>query len=376
MNSQARLALARLALKKKRNLCEPTTMVTERALRGEASKMQSDDGKKPDVFIVGAPKCGTSAMDQYLAAHPDIYMAEKEMHAFGSDLRFGRQFYRRNREAYLAEFAGRNGERRAGEASVWYLFSTRAAAEIHAFNPEARVIIMLREPAEMLYSLYHQFRFDGNEHLPTFEQALAAEAERRAGRRITRQTYLAQGLVYRETARYTEQVRRYFDVFGRKRVQVIIYDDLAADARGVYRRTLEFLGVDSTRIETDFPVINGNKSVKHSALRSLLNDPLVRSTAVAIGRRLPRPLFVALHDAERRLWKFNSRSAKRPPLAPEVRAQLQREFAPEVERLSELLGRDLTHWSSPIPPVAEPLSCLRVDSYEPRSGKSALTAAK
>ena len=170
-------------------------------------------------------------MDQYLAAHPDIYMAKKEMHAFGSDLRFGPQFYRRDQEAYLAEFAARNGERHAGEASVWYLFSTQAAAEIHAFNPEARIIIMLREPAEMLYSLYYQFRFDGNEHLPTFEEALAAEDERRAGRRITRQTYLAQGLVYRDTARYTEQVRRYFDVFGRERVHVIIYDDLAADVR-------------------------------------------------------------------------------------------------------------------------------------------------
>ena len=321
------------------------TMVRERALRSEAQKMQPGGEKKPDVFIVGAPKCGTTAMDHYLAAHPDIYMAKKEMHAFGSDLRFGPQFYRRDQEAYLTEFAARNGERRAGEASVWYLFSTQAAAEIHAFNPEARIIIMLREPADMLYSLYYQFRFDGNEHLPTFEEALAAEDDRRAGRRVSRQTYLVQGLFYRETARYTEQVRRYFDVFGRERVHVIIYDDLAADVRAVYCRVLEFLGVDSTRIETDFQVINGNKSVKHSALRGLLNDPLIRSTAVSIGRRLPRPIFAALHDLERALWKINSRPEKRPPLAPEVREQLKREFAPEVARLSELLGRDLTHWS-------------------------------
>ena len=249
----------------------------------------------------------------------------------------------------------RKGKRRAGESSVWYLFSRRAAAEIQAFNPEARILIMLREPAEMLYSLYYQFRFDGNEHLPTFEEALAAEDDRRAGRRMTRQTYLAQGLVYRDTARYTEQVGRYFDVFGRERVQVIIYDDLVADVRGVYGRVLEFLGVDSTRIEADFQVINGNKSVRHSTLRALLNDPLVRSTAVAVGRRLPRPFFAALHDVDRRLWKFNSRSEKRPPLAPKVRAQLQREFAPEVERLSELLGRDLTYWSRQGLPVAEPL---------------------
>jgi hypothetical protein len=332
------------------------TMMATEAPRGEARREPSCRERKPDVFIVGAPKCGTSAMHQYLAAHDEIYMAKKEMHAFGSDLRFGPQFYRRNLQEYLAEFDARNGERRAGEASVWYLYSAQAAAEIHAFNPEARIIIMLREPVEMLYSLYSQFRFDGNEHLKTFEEALAAEEDRRAGRRIKRQTYLAQGLVYRDTARYTAQIRRYFEVFGRDRVHVVVYDDLVADVRATFCRTLDFLGVDSARIRTDFPTINGNKAVKHSALRGLLNDPLVRSTAVAVGRRLPRPVFAALHDLERRLWKLNSRSEKRPPLAPEVRAQLQREFAPEVERLSELLGRDLTHWSWQGPPVAEPLS--------------------
>jgi hypothetical protein len=342
-------------------------MVTEKALRGEASNMQCADRKKPDVFIVGAPKCGTTAMDQYLAAHPDIYMAKKEMHAFGSDLRFGPQFYRRNQEAYLAEFAARNGERRAGESSVWYLYSKKAAAEIHAFNPEARIIILLREPADMLSSLYHQFRFDGNEDLPTFEEALAAEDERRAGRRIPRQTLFAQALVYRDTARYTEQVRRYFDVFGRERVHVIIYDDLAADVRSVYCRALEFLGVDSTRIETDFQVVNGNKSIKYPVLRGVLNDPLVRSTAVAIARRLPRPIFTAVRNVERRIWKFNSRSEKRPPLAPELHAQLKREFAPEVARLSELLGRDLSHWSMPGPPVPERASRTRIAAHEPRS---------
>ena len=107
---------------------------------------------------------------------------------------------------------------------------------------------MLREPADMLHSLYYQFRFDGNEHLPTFEAALAAEPERRVGRRVRRQAQFPQGLVYRDTVRYTEQVRRYFDVFGRDRVHVIVYDDFVANVRATYCKTLDFLGVDSTRI--------------------------------------------------------------------------------------------------------------------------------
>ncbi len=143
---------------------------------------------RPDVFIVGAPKCGTSAMAHYLAGHPEIFMARKEMHFFGSDLRFGTQFYRRDQAAYLEEYKSWNGQTHAAEASVWYLFSKRAAEEIHAFNPEARIIILLREPAEMLYSLYYQFRFDGNEYLPSFEEALRAEGERVAGRSVGRRT--------------------------------------------------------------------------------------------------------------------------------------------------------------------------------------------
>jgi len=311
-------------------------------------------------------------MHHYLAAHPEIYMAKKEMHVFGSDLRFSPQFYRRNQQEYLAEFDARNGQPRAGEASVWYLYSTQAAAEIHAFNPDARIIIMLREPAEMLYSLYSQFRFDGNEHLRTFEEALAAEDDRRAGRRISRQTHFAQGLVYRDTCRFTAQVQRYFEVFGREQVHVILYDELVADIRATYSSTLRFLGVDSTRICADFQVINGNKAIKSPALRGLLNDPLVRSTAVAIARRLPRPLFAAMHDFERRLWKLNSQPEKRPPLAPEIQAQLKREFAPEVERLSELLGRDLTLWSRPGPLLAKALTPLPLKAHEPACRHGAL----
>ncbi len=300
---------------------------------------------RPDFFIVGAPKCGTTAMADYLAAHPDIYMARKEMHFFGLDLRFGPQFFRRDLTAYLAEFDAWKGQRRVGEASVWYLFSTQAAAEIKAFTPDARIIVMLRDPVEMLHSLYYYFLFDGNEPLPTFEQALAAEADRARGQRLCRQTYFAQGLAYRQVVRYTEQVRRYFQTFGRERVHVIIYDDFAADVFGAYRQTLDFLGLESKGCDPGFGVVNPAKRVKSPVLRAAMGDPLLRSAVLALRPWMPRAVFAALQRIEARLQRSNASVERRPPLAPELRAQLKREFAPEVERLSELLGRDLTHWS-------------------------------
>lgn len=300
---------------------------------------------KANLFIVGAPKCGTSAMTQYLAAHPDIYMARKEMHFFGQDLRFGPQFYRRDLKAYLGEFQDWNGQRWAAEASVWYLFSTSAAREIKEFNPDARIIIMLRKPSEMLHSLYHQFSYDGNEHLPSFEEALRAQDDRRAGRRLNPQTYLAQGLVYHDTVRYTEQVRRYFDAFGRDNVKVILFDDFVADVPAIYRETLEFLGLEQSPTPAEFKVVNPAKKVRSHFLRAILNSPRIRSAALAARPCIPRWVLSGLQRLEAGLRQSNTRNMRCSPLSPELRAQLDGEFAHEVERLGQLLGCDLTHWN-------------------------------
>ena len=289
-------------------------------------------------------------MSDYLAGHPEIFMGRKEMHFFGSDLRFAEHFYRRGEREYLAEFASWAGQQRVGEASVWYLFSEKAAAEIQAFSPSARIIIMLREPVEMMYSLFNYFRFDGNEPLASFEAALAAEPERRAGRGLGRQTYLAQGLVYHETARFARQVRRYIEVFGRERVRVVLHEDLAADAAGVYRDTLKFLGVDAGHSLERFERVNAAKTVKSRALRAVLNDPAVRSTVLAVRPLLPNAVFNGFHRIERFLQGLNSSVERPQPLAPELKARLRREFAGEVAELSELIGRDLSNWTTPARP--------------------------
>ncbi len=324
---------------------------------------------QPGFFVVGAPKCGTTVLDHYLGLHPDVFMARKEMHFFGSDLHFGSQFYRRDEQAYLSEFDAGDGPKLSGESSVWYLSSERAAAEIKGYNPDARIIIMLREPVEMLHSLYHQFLFDGNENLPTFEQALAVECDRREGRRLPRLNYFPRGLWYRQTVKFAEQVRRYFEVFGRNRVHVVVYDDLLADALAVYGGVLKFLGLRPVQVDCGREVINGNKFVKHQALRALLNDPALRKAVLALRPWLPQALFSALQKTESRLRKLNSSSAGRQPLDSELHHRLTEEFAPEVEKLGSLLGRDLSDWSRfqprrhKIPAPASAVNPALVDKY-------------
>ncbi len=311
-----------------------------------ASDKRATPEIKPDFFIVGAPRCGTTAMSNYLAKHPDIFMARKEMHFFGSDLRFAGHFYRRDEREYLEEFANWNGQRRIGEASVWYLFSTRAAEEIKAFNPEARIIVLLREPVEMIYSLFNQFRYDGNEPLATIQEALDAEPDRRMGNGNGWQTYFAAGLIYRNVAAYTEQLQRYFEVFGRERVLVLLHEDLAANPEAVYRRTLEFLNVDSSYKLNDYPRDNAGKVAKNRVLSAALNNPAMRSALLAVKPLMPQVVFKSLHHIEWALHNRNISSTKPAPLDGELESELRLEFAPKIKQLSNLIGRDLSHWTN------------------------------
>jgi hypothetical protein len=283
-------------------------------------------------------------MSDYLSEHPEIFMARKEMHFFGRDLHFADHFYRRSQEAYLAEFAGAEG-RLCGEASVWYLYSQTAAAEIKAFNPAARILILLREPTQMMYSLFHYFRYDGNEPLASFAEALSAQPDRQAGRRLGRQTYLAAGLLYWNTAHFAEQVQRYFEAFGRDQVKVILQEDLAANPGEVYRETLEFLEVDATYFVPEFRIVNAGQTVRNRLAQAVLNDPAIRLAALAVRPWLPRQVFQGLHRIERALQHLNSSMKKAAPMEPELAQHLRREFAPEVTQLGELIGRNLAHWT-------------------------------
>ena len=297
--------------------------------------------RKPDFFIVGAPKCGTTALNAYLQQHPDIFLPQKkEINFFGADLIFYKP--RVTQEQYLAYFTETKEKKRVGEAAVWYLYSKLAAAEIKEFNPDASIIIMLRNPVDMMYSLHGQRLYNDNENILDFAEALAAEEDRKQGRRLYQNAANAMGFFYREAARYTQQVQRYLEIFGRPRVHVIIFDDFKSDTPLVYRKTCAFLQVDP-QFQPEFTVINPSKTVRSETFRGFLRYP------PPSVRRLVRllklhPVQWGLKDWLRRL---NTKPEPRGPIDPELKRRLQGEFLPEVQQLSELLGRDLTHWCRP-----------------------------
>jgi hypothetical protein len=281
--------------------------------------------RPPNLFIVGAPRCGTTSLHGYLQQHPEVFMSPvKEPHYWCSDL-FPADALA-SHEEYLALFSGADERHaRVGEASPSYLFSKVAPGRIRDFAPDARIVVMLREPVDMVYSLHQRRVLVGNEDLFDFEAALAAEAARRRGELPARG-----GLyLYREVGAYAEQVRRYFDTFGRERVHVILYEDFRKDVAATFRDTLRFLG-----LREDAPV---DLSARNESRR-------IRSPAVhRFATRLRRSRLTA--NLAARLVDLNTKPARLADLRPEVRQQLTAHFAPDVERLGELLGRDLSHWT-------------------------------
>lgn len=297
--------------------------------------------RRPDFLLVGAPKSGTTAMHAYLQWHPEVFMpAAKEIHYYGSDL--SGLLTQLSPEQHQAMFAGSESARRAGETCIWALYSHKAAEEIKREIPNARILIMLRDPVNMIYAQHAELVYQGIEDITSFRRALAAEEDRKHGRRLPKNTTPVPSpiLFYRDVVRYAEQVERYFRAFGPKQVHVILYDDLKRDSHGVYRKVLEFLDVDPD-FQTDLPVINPNKRVRSIRLRKLLHQPpplLNRLCRTMIPSTATRK---SLLDS---LDRWNVGFHPRPPMNEKLRRQLQEEFAPDVERLSTLLGRDLTHW--------------------------------
>lgn len=287
--------------------------------------------RTPNLFIVGAPKCGTTSLYAYLRDHPRIYMSPlKEPQHFAGDLR-GERRRIRTIEEYLQCFSGARDETIVGEASTAYLASPDAAQKIKAFAPEARIIIMLRNPADKMYSRFNDARFNNREPHKTFEAALAAEE-------IDGPTM---GLGYRGSARYVEQVRRYLEVFGRDKVHIILFEDLKERPAETYEAVLRFLGVPSDG-RSDFPVVNRRRSARSMELQEFVRRP--PGWLGSIGRAV---IPLAMRAGLRRWFSaVNVDSSPPPPLSQDLRRRLTSDFAAEIEELARLIGRDLSRWLS------------------------------
>jgi hypothetical protein len=296
---------------------------------------------RPTFFVVGAPKCGTTAVNEYFRAHPGLFVPDrqKDLAYFGADLHRSRP--RESLEQYLSYYAPASADQRAGEVCVWYLYSAAATHELKEFCPDAPIFIMLRNPVDLAYSQHSQLVYSHDEDIRDFGEALDAEPQRARGERIAHATgnRPAEGLLYTWLGRYSEHVARYIEVFGQENVHVIVYDDFRADTPGVMRGVFTTLGVDPEP-GIEFEIVNGNKVPRSDAAQRWLRTPPPRLEA-AFRRLTPSSLHGRVVPY---LVQLNTRYQARAALDPKLRVRLENALREDVERLSDILDRDLTGW--------------------------------
>lgn len=295
----------------------------------------------PNLFIVGAPKCGTTWMHEYLAQHLDIHMSSvKEPRFLSTDIDDRYQHRIRDADNYFALFSDAGDKRYRGESSVYYLYSDVACRRIGELADETRIIVMIRNPVDFIESIHGQFCCTLNETRRQIADALALEPERASGRRIPPQCHTPFGLQYRKLAHFADRIEQYFASHGRDRVHVIVFDDLKNDSVGVYQSVLSFLDLPPLELALE----PKNRAVDRRA-KNPVSERLLKLTPGC--RRLvgsvPTPVFQAGRWALDRA--FGRRSMDTRPMPAALRAELTEEFKPEVERLSQLLHRDLSSWS-------------------------------
>lgn len=295
--------------------------------------------KFPNLFLAGAPKCGTTSLADYLGQHPEIYSPlVKEPVFFGQDLTARNK--RRTLENYRSLFDKWDEEPYALDASTHYFYSQTAAEEIAEVSPDARVIVMVRNPVEATYSMHNQMLFSGAETLQDFEASLNAEEDR--AKRITAPDVgFAESLLYSRVYSFTENIRKFERAFGPERVKVVVLEDMRRDAAGTVKDLCGFLEIATDQVDSfTFDIKNPASRPRFRWLTTLALYP-----PAWVGY-LSKPLLS--RDQRLRLRRLigakNKVPITRPPMDPDVRRKLAAKLQPEIERLSKHLDRDFSHW--------------------------------
>ena len=292
----------------------------------------------PNFLILGAAKAGTTSLYYYLSQHPQIYMSPVKEPMFfaleGEKLNFqnpGRGINYNaitELEAYLKLFQNVTTEVAIGEASPLYLYDRKAPQRIKHYIPDAKLIVLLRNPVERAYSAYtHQVR-EKYEPL-SFAEGLAEEKNSIRNN----WDYLWH---YCQAGYYYPQLKRYFDIFPLEQIRVYLYEDFQANSVNFVQNVYRFLGVDDTFIP-DLTKMNVSGIPKSRFLHHLVNrGNWVRKTLKIF---LPQQL---RSNVAQKIREWNLK--EKPQVSLEIKEQLGKQYEEDILKLQKLIQRDLSPW--------------------------------
>ena len=296
---------------------------------------------KPDFFIVGAPKCATTALYSYLKDHPDIFMPEKkEPHYFAQELS-DYFVHTRDENEYFDLFKDADENQNCGEASVMYLRSPSAVRKILDYDPQAKCIAMVRNPVDAVISMHLQNIKSRHEDQIEFMKAWNLQEERAQGKQVPKRCTDPDMLQYGELFALGSQLERFLKTVPEDQRLVIVYDDFKNDTKAVYEKVINFLGLKA-EADKGFEVVN--PTTRH--MSPLLEKRLAKIKYNHVP--LIGPLLYFLH----RCYIYWIRPVLRPGFKPtpptkppaDVYAMLESYFEPEIRKLEGLLDRSLEDW--------------------------------
>lgn len=295
--------------------------------------------KRPNFFIVGAPKCGTTSLYSYLRSHPSVFLSEhKEPNFFCDDYADEIRRYD-NEEDYLEGCFSRAGDSHqvVGEGSVLYLSSERALERIRDFSPQARILIAVREPVEMLKSLHNHLLYWTWEDERDLWRAWRLQEARREGEQIPANCPDPAILQYRAICSLGAQVERAHDIFPGDQILTVSLSELARTPQETYRRVLAFLDLKYDG-RTEFPTVNEAKSPKLAFLSKVLM-PLSRiGTYSGFWKRLKKGMGIKGTGIVSLLRDWNTAKRKQNrDLRPEHERALREAFEADRELLETYL---------------------------------------
>lgn len=302
--------------------------------------------RKPNFFIIGGPKCGTTSLSNYLRTHPQVFFSTpKELDYFNDDIPSG-PWTAKNEEEYLNHFSDAKEEKIVAEGTPLYLFSDVAVPNILDFNPEAKFTVMIRNPVDMAQSLHGQTVYNLQEGIKDFKRAWKAQWNPEMRSNDLTEEEL-RSLQYGPICKLGEQLEELFDLVSRERVHVIIFDDFVEDTKSEYKKVLDFLGLEFDG-HSEFPPANSHEEVRSHKIRKI-HKFISRDVY-----RYVEPISEYIKDkfgierwgvVSQFLRNLNtSDESNRDSLDPDFRQELQDYFKKDVELLSSLLDRDLTNW--------------------------------
>ncbi|MCC5898468.1 MAG: sulfotransferase [Phormidium sp. BM_Day4_Bin.17] len=317
----------------------------------------------PNFLIIGAAKSGTTSLYRYLDSHPEIYMSRNKEPMFfaleGADLdsftgpgdaAWLKSFAVTNLSDYKKLFEGANEEKALGEASTMYLYSSSCPQRIQNYCPDAKLIVLLRQPIQQAFSMFlHRLRTGFyQEYLVDNDPS---HLEQHFVEEFLKSDELDETWVYhwhyKEMSAYYSQLKRYFDRFNRHQIKIFLFDDLNHNPTQLLRDTFEFLGVDSDFVPPNLAQkYNVHKDLNQKPKNKAVHQFLMRPNPV---KSLMKPLFSEKLRGKLNFWlrQRNMETTKQPlsiKLSPETRQKLTEVHRDEILKLQDLIQRDLSHW--------------------------------